>query len=281
MIYLDAQIRFLQALEVLRGPWLDPFWLFLNRLDNPNFYTLVVLVFWFGCSWKCGARLATLVTINGLVNTFVKRLLEWPRPFFCDPEIALIRTVSDFGFPSGGAQTSLLFGALVIYFWRSRWRWPVGVGYAALISLSRLVLGVHFPIDVLGGWVIGLAIFWAFIRFYEQIERFAKQRAEMAFGVSLALVAVACLALISFRLNFFFGSLLGLIIGFYLMAKFPLRVDLPHGLGKRICFVLYGIVSTGLIGFGLHALGLPGLLQAALLSVWVSYPAIPLGRRFT
>lgn len=73
---------------------------------------------------------------------------------------------NDFSFPSGHAMLSTaFFCALIILLWPTKARWPVlffGVGATALICLSRLYLGVHFPTDVLGGvcaslvWVNGV-----------------------------------------------------------------------------------------------------------------------------
>jgi undecaprenyl-diphosphatase len=67
-------------------------------------------------------------------------------------------------FPSGHALGSLVcYGALFLVFLpaaRGRWRTCFGIGIAvliALIGISRILLGVHFISDVVGGWAIGIA----------------------------------------------------------------------------------------------------------------------------
>ena len=50
--------------------------------------------------------------------------------------------------------------ALVTLTWGTRWRWAVvafGALFVALVGLSRLYLGVHYPSDVLTGWLASLA----------------------------------------------------------------------------------------------------------------------------
>jgi undecaprenyl-diphosphatase len=68
---------------------------------------------------------------------------------------------SGYSFPSGHAMGSMaLFSALVLLAWPTRWRWPVlilGLCAVLLIALSRLYLGVHYPSDVLAGWLAALA----------------------------------------------------------------------------------------------------------------------------
>lgn len=64
-------------------------------------------------------------------------------------------------FPSGHSATAAaLATVLVVLLWRTPWRWPaliLGVAYALISGVARLVLGVHFPTDVLAGWLTGLA----------------------------------------------------------------------------------------------------------------------------
>jgi undecaprenyl-diphosphatase len=68
-----------------------------------------------------------------------------------------------FSFPSGHAMSSMMLVAgLVILMWPTRWRWTV-LGFGSLfvmaIGWTRLYLGVHYPSDVLAGWMVSLS--WA------------------------------------------------------------------------------------------------------------------------
>ena len=67
----------------------------------------------------------------------------------------------DYGFPSGHAMGSMaVITALVILTWSTRWRWPIlifGSLFVLAVGLSRLYLGVHFPSDIMAGWVASLA----------------------------------------------------------------------------------------------------------------------------
>lgn len=106
--------------------------------------------------------LALVLGGSGVLTYTLKHVFRQPRPHLF-PELV---TESSYGFPSGHALMSFcLFG--YVAFWlvsqgpRDRWRWVVGGGLlllSVLIGMSRLFLGVHWPTDVLAGFV--LAVFW-------------------------------------------------------------------------------------------------------------------------
>jgi membrane-associated phospholipid phosphatase len=65
-------------------------------------------------------------------------------------------------FPSGHALNSAtLATAIILMTWGDRrWRWPVtvaAVAYTVMVGVSRLYLGVHYPVDVIAGWCLGVA----------------------------------------------------------------------------------------------------------------------------
>jgi undecaprenyl-diphosphatase len=95
---------------------------------------------------------------GGLI-LFVKGFLARPRPDLFEP---LMHTGS-FSFPSGHSLgTAAFLSSLALVWWRRspRYRLPFAV-FAALaalgVGLSRVYLQVHYPSDVLAGWLLGLA----------------------------------------------------------------------------------------------------------------------------
>ena len=109
---------------------------------------------------RFGQRLGILVLVSYYLNFHLKGLLETARPFELNP--ALGRTPeariveSGPGFPSAHAQISLTFWGYLAWWLRRPWFWGLAAVITALVSLSRMYLGLHFPVDVLGGLVIGL-----------------------------------------------------------------------------------------------------------------------------
>lgn len=93
----------------------------------------------------------------GLVNWAVKPLLHRGRPSLWE----LAHPALNFSFPSSHAMVSMtLVVSLAILAWGSRWFWLVllpGSGFVVAIGWTRLYLGVHYPSDILAGWMIALA----------------------------------------------------------------------------------------------------------------------------
>jgi undecaprenyl-diphosphatase len=115
--------------------------------------------------WRTLA-LVLVSTLGGVgVNTLLKDVVARPRPSVV-PHLTEVLSAS---FPSGHAMLSaivyLTLAALLSELVSSRWHKAylvtVGLGLTLLIGLTRMYLGVHYPTDVLGGWMAGLG--WALL----------------------------------------------------------------------------------------------------------------------
>ncbi|CAM3156302.1 Undecaprenyl-diphosphatase [Deinococcus saxicola] len=114
---------------------------------------------------RAGARvhawyLALALSGAALLNLLAKLIFQRPRP----DELGAVLVESGFSFPSGHAMSNAAFGiALGLIFWRSRLGWPVavlGVLWGMLVAASRNYLGVHYPTDVIVGFLASTA--WAY-----------------------------------------------------------------------------------------------------------------------
>jgi undecaprenyl-diphosphatase len=101
-----------------------------------------------------------LITLLGcsLINRVAKLWLHRVRPSLWD-----YPPVPEFSFPSGHAMSSMGFVmAMIILTWNARWRvwvWLLGGLFVLSIGWTRLYLGVHYPSDIVAGWMMSIA--WA------------------------------------------------------------------------------------------------------------------------
>ena len=118
--------------------------------------------------WKDRGRTGLLLLIAALVGRGLGELQKYEiarvRPDI-EPHLVLVKTSS---FPSGHATSSMIFGLTVALAIAAGTRWErAALAFAILLALligtSRVMLGVHWPSDVIGGWAFGLL--WVLISF--------------------------------------------------------------------------------------------------------------------
>lgn len=147
-------------LHALATPALNSFFVLVSRLGYEwgviPADVLIVLVLLLRRRWRKSAFAATAFIGSALLNMGSKQLFQRERPSLWES----IAPESTFSFPSGHAMGSMTLAITVVLLtWRTRWRWPVLAGavlFVALVGLSRVYLGVHYPSDILGGWCAAL-----------------------------------------------------------------------------------------------------------------------------
>ena len=153
----------------------------LTNFGNLIAWSLVcVLIFIFG------GQYGKKVAIIGLLALFLssaailalKYIVAEPRPFLVLSHVHLLTTENDYSFPSGHATASFA-GAVAIgkkYSFIIKGKthkliYPL-LAFAAIIGFSRVYVGVHYPLDVIFGAVIGTIFALAVIRFEKKISSF-------------------------------------------------------------------------------------------------------------
>ena len=142
------------------APALTQLSLFLHRFGEPPIMGMVFAGLTLAL-WLSRRREQATFAFFGLgsavaLTFFMKLLFDRPRPELWP------RLVQESGasFPSGHSTVAAALATCVtLLLWHTRWRWPVlalSLAYAVLSGYARLVLGVHFPTDVLAGELTGL-----------------------------------------------------------------------------------------------------------------------------
>lgn len=110
------------------------------------------------------------------ITAIVAKLIGRPRPFLVPltpyvlhPILALVPPPYNTSFPSG--HTGTAFAMAVAFFHANRRLGIAGFVLAALIATGRIAVGVHYPTDIVGGIIVGLASF-GIVRFcHRQVRR--------------------------------------------------------------------------------------------------------------
>ena len=104
---------------------------------------------------RAGLAILAALCLGFVVVVGLQYMVWRPRP----ESVRLIQTRPTFpSYPSGHAAAAFSTALILGLYFRRAWIWPTVFVGAALISLSRVYLGHHYPSDVLAGAVIGLAL---------------------------------------------------------------------------------------------------------------------------
>jgi len=151
----------LRGINEHASPVLNQFFLIVTQLGGPV-GVVVITAAWLAVlirrkNYKPATILAAAVAGAALINLVLKSLFERARPDLWQKLV----TETSYSFPSGHAMmSSILAFAAIAIFWRTKYRIPVtsaALLFMLLIGFSRLYLGVHYPTDVLGGWLVSAA----------------------------------------------------------------------------------------------------------------------------
>lgn len=131
---------------------------------------LLVLGFLYWCyDKKFGIYVATNVLLGLAINTLVKNAVLRRRPYMVHDEIECFRPLEKkadlddiaaqgYSFPSAHSMNSVIFYGSLARYLRSRALAILTCILAFLIGISRIVVGVHYPTDVITGWALGAII---------------------------------------------------------------------------------------------------------------------------
>jgi len=243
-------------------PVLDLPFIGLSLLGQEALYVLLPVLYW-GFNRRTGARLALLFLLSAWANALAKLLANQPRPFQYDPRVLQLSAATGGGFPSGHTQGAVVVWGYLAARRRRWWLWVLAGLLILLIPLSRVYLGLHFPVDLLGGYVIGAALLLPYLGLEPAAEAWL-DRKGLWWQLGLALCVSALLAIGSGAADkaaavqavdspeMIVAFLAGIAIGLVLERRW-VRFEPAGSWAKRVLCVLLGVALMLVLRGGLQA----------------------------
>ena len=259
---VDVVLWFQQA-----SPQLDTFFAAFTFLGDEEFFlVLMPLVYW-SIDRAVGVRLMVVFLLSGLVNQLVKTVAAQPRPYEYDSRVVQIVEQDGFGLPSGHTQSAVVVWGFLGSVVRKRWFWVAAAVMIVVVPMSRIYLGVHFPTDVLGGYVLGVVILWLWLRYGRRLENwFFEQETMHQLIVITAVPALAMAVWPNEDMVTGGGTMVGIGAGWVLERRL-IGFDVLGSLLQRTLRFLVGVAVLAGLWLGLRS-AFDGLEPAILLRLF-------------
>lgn len=147
--------------------------------------TLLILIFGF-IYWCYNKKMGLFIGINMIMclvwNPILKNVALRRRPYMDHSGIKCLKPINKstsiydvasqgYSFPSGHSTNAATVYASIALFMKKKIFWIVGITLAVLVGISRVILGMHYPTDVLCGWLMGAVIVAVFSYIQQKIKR--------------------------------------------------------------------------------------------------------------
>jgi undecaprenyl-diphosphatase len=264
-----------------RVPALDAAMRWFTFMGDEEFYLLLLPFLAWCIDFGMGLRVGAIFLLSVLTNGALKDTLLQPRPFDLNPGVKLAEA-EGYGLPSGHAQSAAVVWGSLGSWTRNIWIWLLAISAIALVGLSRVYLGVHFPTDVLAGWAIGIALLAIFLTVLPSALTLARR---LGLGAQLAAALVLPVVLAWLHPTKDAVSAMGTLAGLGIGLAFTWRFVPFSSLGpwwQRAARFLIGAIVALAIYLGLRGL-FPGqgsplfftfrFLRYGLIGTWVAFGA--------
>lgn len=146
-----------------RSPWITEVMKSMTIIGNLIGYALIIpiltIFFIIRKNWRLSIQITIVLLLSSGLNVVLKNVIQRQRP----PQIGHLVFAEFYSFPSGHAMSAITFYGFVIYLscilLRKAWLKYSVVSLClfmiTLIGVSRIYLGVHYPSDILAGYIAG------------------------------------------------------------------------------------------------------------------------------
>ena len=168
---MGFQLDILMYLQSIRNELLTGIFTFFTICTEVPVITVLTAMLYWCINKKAGQRILFALAGSLNINVAVKNIVKMPRPIGTKGLISLrTHTATGYSFPSGHTQTATTFWTSMITQFKNIWIYIIGILMILGAGISRLYLAVHWPMDVIVGWILGIILSILFIKLFDYID---------------------------------------------------------------------------------------------------------------
>lgn len=256
---MEYQLDILMTFQSMRNEILTSIFTFFTIATEVPVITVLTAILYWCVNKSVGQRILFSICGSLSINTGMKNYIKMPRPIGTEGLQSLrIETATGYSFPSGHTQTSTTFWTCAMLLFKKSWIYILAIIMILGAGISRLYLGVHWPTDVIGGWIFGIIFSILFIRLFDYID---ENKNYFILVLLLVIFGIVTYFIGGEDLYKMFGLFTGFILGYMVEDTYiqfstdnkPKRKNIfaknssNNGLGKKIVRFIVGIVSLLLV----------------------------------
>lgn len=266
---MNWEVQLLQFLQEMRNPLLTALMEAISFMAESLFAVAIIATLYWCVDKSRMIRFAWMILVSGVTNGVLKNIVKAPRPFQTGVTTPLrLETATSYSFPSGHTQnaTSFWLGAAKVLENKS----ILGMGsiFIILTAISRMYLGVHWPVDVIGGIIVGVLSLILADSLYDSNKGFNNWHVIGVGGIAFIFIVIP----IESNLSSAVGALWGLVIGGYIEQKY-IKFKVEGDWKIQVKKLLIGYIGTLLLYVSFNKLfgsdELLEMIKHALILVWI------------
>ena len=240
---------------------------FTGTLLGSELFYMLLIPFIFALFDKDKACLiSSFILFSLLLNSLIKIGFAIPRPDNSIVEPLYTSFAKGFSFPSGHAQGSITLWGIIAYHVKKDIKKILLCLFMVLwISLSRIYLCVHFPADIIGGWILGIIVVSLYIVMNTKVKKLPHLFLFYLFTLLIIIFHQSGITKIS-------SVLCGIHLGMFISNKYRINYEIsPIKISLKL-FIMF--MGSGLI-YGIFSFfNITSFLKYGIIGFWFSlmYP---------
>jgi len=155
---ISFDVSLLRVINGFSNPLLDAVFIPLTYLGSTFFWIILMVMFWIRGHKKLSIYLLYSIIINSILSFSLKWTFLRPRPSESKEKNILFIEDTGPSFPSGHAE-NVFSGNVILSSFINDWRFKTTLYVISILTaISRIYIGIHYPIDTLFGSLIGIIV---------------------------------------------------------------------------------------------------------------------------
>ena len=252
--FMDWEVSLMIWLQSHIGSFGEELAIFFTILGEPVLMFLLLSLFYLGFDKKYGKYLTVNLFSVCVLGSMLKNIVLRRRPYFDNDEIKCLHPASQgdihdislqgYSFPSLHSATSINFYTSIARYVKNNALRIVCIIIPFLVGISRSIVGVHYPTDVLCGWIFGLLVMLLIDRLNQKLP---------STNVVIGIMLVISLPGFFFCKSTDFYTSWGILAGCLLAFLFE-EHHVNFKPAKNVLFLLFRFVLGVVLALGLEVL---------------------------